>query len=120
MAKSRAETRLALPLVALMDAEAGNGKRVALPLWPFILNVKNLGVVQFFVKYMTRSESLTAHHLQRNILKTWGSHRSGAAPTPTNLKMNHVANQLIPKILSVQKFSILVLKFKDFLKNMFK
>ena len=34
--------------------------------------------------------------------------------------MNHVANQLIFLIISVQKFFILVLKFKDFLKNIFK
>ena len=31
--------------------------------------------------------------------------------------MNHVANQLIFKVISVQKFSSLVQKFKDLLKN---
>ena len=36
------------------------------------------------------------------------------------MNLNHVAKQLILKIISVQKFSILVLKFKDFLKNVFK
>ena len=35
--------------------------------------------------------------------------------------MNHIANQLIFKIvISVQKLSILVLNFKNFLKNIFK
>ena len=34
--------------------------------------------------------------------------------------MNHIANQLVVKILSVQKFSVLVLRFEDFLKNTFK
>ena len=42
------------------------------------------------------------------------------SPTPINSKMIHVSNQLILKILSVQKFFISVLKFKDFLKNILK
>ena len=46
-------------------------------------------------------------------LNACGSLRSGAAPTPINSKMNHVANQLNFKLLSVQKF-------KDFLKKVFK
>ena len=55
-------------------------------------------------------------------LKACGSLKSGAAPTHINskTKMNHVANQLIFKIvISVQKLSILIPKFKDF-KNIFK
>ena len=35
-------------------AEAGSSKRVPLPFWPFISNVKNLNVVQFFVKNKTK------------------------------------------------------------------
>ena len=50
-------------------------------------------------------------------LTACGSHISGAAPIPINLKMNHVANQLIFEIISVQKFSTIGLKFKDFFKN---
>ena len=46
------------------DAEAGSGKRVLLPLWPFISNFKNLNVVQFFVKYTTKSECFINRHLQ--------------------------------------------------------
>ena len=34
--------------------------------------------------------------------------------------MNHVAHQLIFKVISGQHFFILVLKFKDFLKKIFK
>ena len=34
--------------------------------------------------------------------------------------MNHVANQLIFKVISGQNFFILVLKFDDFPKNIFK
>ena len=34
--------------------------------------------------------------------------------------MNHVANQLIFKVISGQNFFILILKFEDFLKNIFK
>ena len=51
------------------EAEAGSGKRVPLPLWPFISNVKSLNEVQFFVKYTTKSECFIDHHLQRNIFK---------------------------------------------------
>ena len=47
-----------------VEAEAGSGKRVPLPLWPFISNVKNLNVVQFFVKYTTKSECFINRHLQ--------------------------------------------------------
>ena len=57
---------------------------------------------------------------KETFLKACGLLRSGAAPTPINSKMIRVANQLIFKIINVQKFSILVLKFKDFLKNTFK
>ena len=76
------------------EAEAESGKRVPLPLplWPFISNLKNLNVEQFFVKYTTKSECFINHHLQRNIFKVCSSFRPGAAPTPTNLKMNHIAN----------------------------
>ena len=43
-------------LQVFVEAEAGSGKRVplALPLWLFISNVKNLNVMQFFVKYTTK------------------------------------------------------------------
>ena len=53
-------------------------------------------------------------------LKACGSGRSGTAPTFINLTMSHVTNQLIFKIIKVQKFFILGLKFKNFLKNTFK
>ena len=36
------------------EAEGGSGKTVPLPFWPFIPKIKNLNVVQFFVKYMTK------------------------------------------------------------------
>ena len=89
------------------DAEAGSGKRVPLPLLPFISNAKNMNVVQFFAKCMTKSECLLDHYiLQRHIFEGLCSLRFGAAPTLINLKMNHVANQLIFKIISVQKFYI--------------
>ena len=97
-----------------MEAKAENGKRIPLPLpiWPFILNVKIVIVVQFFVKYAIKSECFSDCHLQRNIFKgLW---------LTTNLKMNHVANQLIFKVISGQNFFILVLKFDDFPKNIFK
>ena len=43
-----------------------------------------------------------------------------AAPIPINVKMYHVAIQLIFKIIDVQKFSILARpKFKAFLKKYF-
>ena len=54
---------------------------------------------------------------EETFLKACGSLRFGAAPTPINLKMKHLANQFIFRILSVQKFFILVLKFKDFFKK---
>ena len=54
---------------------------------------------------------------KETFLKACGSLRSGAALTFSTQKMNHVAYQLIFEIISAQKFSILVLKFKDFLKN---
>ena len=54
-------------------------------------------------------------------LKACGSFKSGKAPIPINSRMSNVANQqLIFKISCLQKFSILVLNFKDFLKNTFK
>ena len=37
--------------------------------WPFILNVKNLNVVQFFVKYTMKSECFSDHHLQEKFFK---------------------------------------------------
>ena len=52
---------------------------------------------------------------KQKFLKACGSLRSGAVHTPSNLKINHVANQLIFKIISVRKFFILMLKFEDFL-----
>ena len=83
--------------------------RVPLPLRSFLSNVKNLNVVHFLVKHTTKSECLIDHHLQRNIFKACSSFKSRVAPTPLNSKMNHFANQLIFKIRSRQKFSILVL-----------
>ena len=44
-------------------------------------------------------------------------HLNPGQPPPLSI---HVASQLIFKIISVQKFSILVLKFKEFLKNTLK
>ena len=40
---------------------------------------------------------------KETFLKACGSLRSGASPTPINSNMNHVANQLIFKTISVQK-----------------
>ena len=51
---------------------------------------------------------------KHTFLTACGSHVSGRVPIPINLKMNHVANQLIFEIISVHKFSIVGLKFKDF------
>ena len=90
-----------------MEAEAGSSERVPPPLWLFLSNVKNLRVVQFFVKYTTKSKRLIDHHLKGTFLKACGLVRSGAVPTPINSKMNHVANQFAFKILSIQKFSII-------------
>ena len=56
-------------LQIFVEAEAGIGKRVPLPLWPLISNVKSFIVVQFFVKYTTKSECFIDHDLQRNIFK---------------------------------------------------
>ena len=54
-----------------VKAEAGSGKRVPppLPLWTFISIVKNLNLVQFLVRYSTKTQSLIDHQLQRNISK---------------------------------------------------
>ena len=54
------------------EEEAGRGKRVPLllPLWPFLSNIENLNVVQFFVKYMTKTYCSTNQHLQRNLFKS--------------------------------------------------
>ena len=54
-----------------VEAEAGSGKRVPLPLplWLFLSKVKNLKVVQFFIKYTTNSKCFIDYHLQRNIFK---------------------------------------------------
>ena len=60
------------------------------------------------------------YHLLREIFKGCGLLRSGAAPIAINSKMHHVANQLIFKTISVQKFSILVLKFNVFLNDILK
>ena len=57
---------------------------------------------------------------KETFLRACGSLISGAAPTPINSKINHVANQLIFRITRVQKLSILFLKFKAFLKTIFK
>ena len=101
------------------EAAAGSGKRVPLllPLWAFISNVKNLNVVQFFVKYLTKTKCLIDHHLQRNIFKRLWFSWIRRSPTPINSTIKYVAKQLIFKIISVQKCSILVQKFKDFRKN---
>ena len=48
--------------------EAGSGKRVPLPLSPFISNVTNLNVVQFFCD-TTKSECSIDNHLQKSFLK---------------------------------------------------
>ena len=62
-------------------------------------------MVQFFKNYMTKNGCLIDHRLQRAFLKACGSLRSESAPTLIYSKMNHVANQLVLKIISVQKFS---------------
>ena len=72
-----------------------------------------------FWKYTLKVNVLLIIIWKETFLRACDSLRSGAAPTPINSKMNYVANQLIFKIISVQKFSILVLKFTDFLKNTF-
>ena len=65
---------------------SGSGESVPFPLWPFISNVKNLNVVQFFVKYTTKSECFIDHHLQRNISKACGLLRSRPAPPLSTLR----------------------------------
>ena len=40
---------------------------------------------------------------KETFLKACGSFRSEASPTPINSNMNHVANQLIFKTISVQR-----------------
>ena len=57
---------------------------------------------------------------KETLLKACELRKPRAATTPINSRMNHVAEQLIFKIIRIQKFSILVLKFKQFLKNIFK
>ena len=49
----------------------GSGKMIPLPLplWSFISNVKDLNVVQFFVKFAIKGECFMDHHLQRTIFK---------------------------------------------------
>ena len=44
---------------------SGSGTRVLLLLWPFLSKVKNLNVVQFFVKYMSKSDCSIDHHSQK-------------------------------------------------------
>ena len=62
----------------------------------YIPNVKNLNVVQFFVKYSTKSECFIDQHLQRfNNVKACGSQRSGVPSTPINSEMNHKPDILI-------------------------
>ena len=54
-----------------VEAKAGSGKKVPLPLplKPFISNVNDMNVVQFVVKFATKSECFIDHHLQRYIFK---------------------------------------------------
>ena len=56
---------------------------------------------------------------KETFLKACNSLTSGEAHTPINSKMKHVANQLSFKVMC-SKILFLVLKFKDFLKNIFK
>ena len=90
-----------------VEAEAGSSERVPPPLWPFLSNVKKLRVVPFFVKYTTKSKRWIDHHLKGTLLKACGLVRSWAVPTPINSKMNHVGNQFVFKIISIQRFSII-------------
>ena len=62
----------------------GSGKRVPLPLGPFISKVENLNVVQFFFKYLTNSKGFIDHHLQSNIFKgLWFTWIRAAPPLTT-------------------------------------
>ena len=81
---------------------------------------QNLNVVQFWENIRRKENVWLIIICKQTFLKACGSLRSRADPISVNSKMNHVANQLILKIICVQKFSILVLKFEDFPKNMFK
>ena len=77
-------------------------------------------IVLFFVlRNWTIQDLLKSRDVEKT-LKACVSLKSGTAPTPINSKMNHVANQLIFKSVSVWKFFVLVLKFKDFVKITFK
>ena len=56
------------------------------PFWPFISNVKNLNVVQFFVKYATKRKCFIDYHLQRSIFKRLAVHLDPGQPQPYQLK----------------------------------
>ena len=103
-----------------VEVEAGSGKRVPLPLGPFISNVKTWMRCNFLKNIRRKVKVWSIMICKETFLKTCGSLRFGAAPIPMNSKMNHVANQLILKTIHVQKFSILILEFKNFLKNTFR
>ena len=64
----------------------GSGKRIPLPFKPFMSNVKNLNVVQVFVKYTTKSECFIDHHLQRNIFKGLWFTQIRGSPHPYQLE----------------------------------
>ena len=57
-----------------------------------------------FFKYTKKRDVLLIIICKETFLKPCGSISSGAASTPINSKMNHVVNQLLFKIRSVQKY----------------
>ena len=57
-----------------------------------------------FLRNMRQKVNILSNIIRKEtFLKACGALRSGAAPTPTNLKMNYVANQIIFWIIGVQK-----------------
>ena len=104
-----------------VEAKAGSSKRVPASTLAIHIEHQNLNVVQL-KKYTTKRECMIDHHLQRSIFKACSLLRSWESHTPINSKHEPctVANQPSFKIINVQNFSLLVLKFEDFLKNTFK
>ena len=84
-------------LIRDVEAEAGNGRKVPLPLplWLFILNVKNFDVVQFFVKYKIKFFAQETNISQQTFLKIGGSLHLRPVSTPINSKINHATYQRI-------------------------
>ena len=82
---------------------------------------QNLNVVHFFFKIYDEKGMFDRPFFAKKCFDWLEADMDPMQPLITffNSKMNRVANQLILKILSVQKLFILVQKFKHFLNNIF-